>query len=166
MGSGLRFGFGLPGTSPSRSCENTMKLCMNCHRTTPGKPMFCSFCGASYNIRICPHKHINPRSVQVCSECGSRDLSQPQPKVPLLLRPLLGLLSISPGVLLLFALSAATVWFVGRFIANPFGLLAPMCLIFLLGALLLFWMLLPDFLKRFLKRLLTPSSKGREGKRH
>lgn len=143
-----------------------MKFCMNCHRTTAGKPMFCNFCGASYGVKFCPRQHVNPRSAEACSQCGSRDLSQPQPKVPLLLKPLLWLLSLSPGILLLALLIGAAGLFLRRLVEDPAGLLPSMCLVLLLGLLFLLWMMLPNFLKRFLQRLFTSSSKGREGKKH
>jgi len=143
-----------------------MKFCMNCRRTTSGKPMFCNFCGASYNIKVCPRHHINPRSAEACSQCGSRDLSQPQPKVPLLLKPLFALLGISPGILLLVLIVGATGLFLRRLAEDPGGLLPSMSLVLFLGLLFLLWMMLPNFLKRFLKRLFTSSSKGRDGKKH
>jgi len=128
--------------------------------------MFCNFCGASYSVKICPRQHINPRSAEACSQCGSHDLSQPQPKVPLLLKPLLALLGIAPGILLLVLLIGALGLFIEKLVQDPSGLLPSMCLIFLIGLLLLLWIMLPDFLKRFLKKLFTSSSKGREGQKH
>lgn len=128
--------------------------------------MFCNFCGASYSVKICPRHHINPRSAEACSQCGSRDLSQPQPKVPLLLKPLLALLGISPGILLLVLLVGSLGLFVQRLATDPSGLLPLMGLIFLIGLLFLFWIMLPNFLKRFLKRLFTSSSKGRQERKH
>lgn len=128
--------------------------------------MFCNFCGASYSVKLCPRHHINPRSAEACSQCGSRDLSQPQPKVPLLLKPLLALLGISPGILLLVLLIGAVGLFLRKLVEDPSGLLPSMCLIFLIGLLFLLWIMLPNFLKRFLKRLFTSSSKGREDKKH
>src|SRR5438552_1376245 len=143
-----------------------MKLCLNCHRTSAGKPTFCNFCGASYNVRLCPRLHINPRSAEVCSQCGSRDLSAAQPKPSLLIRPLLLLLSISPGVLLLAGLAAVAVAIIQKLFSDPNGLL-PLTLIgFALGLLFFLWMLLPNFLKKFIKRLLTNSSKGRPSNRY
>lgn len=128
--------------------------------------MFCNFCGASYSVKVCPRQHINPRSAEACSQCGSRDLSGPAPKVPLLLKPFLALLSIAPGILLLVLLIGALGLFVQKLAQDPAGLLPLMGLIFLLGLLFLLWIMLPNFLKRFLKRLFTSSSKGREGKKH
>jgi hypothetical protein len=143
-----------------------MKFCMNCRRTTSGKPTFCNFCGASYSVKLCPRQHVNPRSAEACSQCGSRDLSQPQPKVPLLLKPLLALLGISPGILLLVLLIGSVGLFLRKLVEDPSGLLPSMCLVFLIGLLFLLWIMLPNFLKRFLKRLFTSSSKGRESKKH
>ena len=61
--------------------RNTMKYCYECGRVTAGEPLFCQFCGRTYNVKLCPRLHVNPRFAEVCSQCGSRDLSTPQPKV-------------------------------------------------------------------------------------
>lgn len=45
--------------------------------------------------------HSNPREARVCSECGSNDLTTPQPKLPFLLRLALATLDVVPGVALL-----------------------------------------------------------------
>ncbi len=58
-----------------------MKYCYECGRITAGEPLFCNFCGRSYNVKLCPRHHPNPRIAEVCSQCGSRELSTPQPKV-------------------------------------------------------------------------------------
>lgn len=75
-----------------------MKYCYECGRMTAGEPLFCNFCGRSYDVKLCPSRHPNPRIAEVCSQCGSRDLSIPQPKVSFwwkivawLVRVLLGL---------------------------------------------------------------------------
>ena len=66
-----------------------MRYCNQCHRITPGEPLFCNLCGRSYDFKLCPHRHPNPRNAEVCSECGSplNESSQtssalPQPAVP------------------------------------------------------------------------------------
>src|SRR5271169_1531111 len=77
-----------------------MKYCYQCGRMTDGEPLFCNFCGRSYDVKLCPRLHVNPRFADACSRCGSRDLSTPQPKVPLLWH-LAGLLMyLMAGVLL------------------------------------------------------------------
>ena len=78
-----------------------MHYCNQCHRITPGEPLFCNFCGRSYNLKLCPHRHPNPRNAEICSQCGSRDLSMPHPRVPLWLAPLLLLLSALPALVLI-----------------------------------------------------------------
>ena len=56
-----------------------MRRCTSCFRFHPGTPTFCSYCGRSFDIRICSRGHRNPRGVQYCAECGSADLSTPAP---------------------------------------------------------------------------------------
>ena len=56
-----------------------MRRCTSCFRFHPGTPTFCSYCGRSFDVRICSRGHRNPRGVQYCSECGSADLSTPAP---------------------------------------------------------------------------------------
>src|SRR4051812_12135790 len=56
-----------------------MRLCTNCNKLTSGDPLFCMHCGRTYGVRLCPSRHINPRSATVCSECGSTELSMPAP---------------------------------------------------------------------------------------
>jgi RNA polymerase subunit RPABC4/transcription elongation factor Spt4 len=81
-----------------------MRYCHNCHKTTTGEPLFCQFCGSTYDAKLCPARHINPRWAEVCSQCGSRDLSTPAPRAPFWLAPLLLLGSLLPGVVLVVAL--------------------------------------------------------------
>src|SRR5712691_2062610 len=56
-----------------------MRRCTSCFRFHPGTPTFCSYCGRSFDVRICSRGHRNPRGVQFCTECGSADLSTPAP---------------------------------------------------------------------------------------
>ena len=142
-----------------------MKLCANCYRVTAGKPIFCNFCGSSYSIKLCPRQHVNPRSAEACSQCGSRDMSQPQPKIPLWLRPLFLLLTVSPGFVLLAALVVFVAAFLRQLLSDPNGLAPLMCIGLYLCIAFFIWMMLPNFLKRLLKRLFLPS-KGRDGKKH
>src|SRR5262249_51997165 len=78
-----------------------MRFCNNCQRVTAGEPLFCNFCGRSYDLKLCPHRHANPRTAEVCSQCGSRELSTPHPAMSLWLHSLLALLSVLPGLVLL-----------------------------------------------------------------
>src|SRR4029077_13613157 len=56
-----------------------MRRCTLCYRFNPGSPTYCSYCGRSFDVRICARGHRNPRGVQFCAECGSADLSTPGP---------------------------------------------------------------------------------------
>jgi RNA polymerase subunit RPABC4/transcription elongation factor Spt4 len=58
-----------------------MKYCYGCGHITPGDPLFCSTCGSTYDVKLCPRLHPNPRHAEVCSRCGSREFSTPQPVV-------------------------------------------------------------------------------------
>src|SRR5437764_11233947 len=58
-----------------------MKHCYHCGRVTAGDPIFCNSCGRSFDRKLCPRLHPNPRSAEVCSRCGSWELSAPQPRV-------------------------------------------------------------------------------------
>lgn len=58
-----------------------MKYCHHCGTLTPGQPLFCGSCGRTYDVKLCSRLHVNPRRADVCSQCGSRDLSTPQPKM-------------------------------------------------------------------------------------
>src|SRR2546421_5687182 len=84
-----------------------MRYCHNCHKTTTGEPLFCHSCGSTYDAKLCPGRHINPRWATVCSQCGSRDFSAPAPPIPLWLKPLLLFVSLLPGVLLILLLAIA-----------------------------------------------------------
>jgi len=77
-----------------------MKFCNNCKKLTPGQPVFCQHCGFTYDKKLCPHRHENPRSAEFCSTCGSRDFSTPHPKPALFVRFLFVVLPLLPGVLL------------------------------------------------------------------
>ena len=78
-----------------------MRYCTQCHKITIGKPRYCNFCGSSYDVKLCPARHPNPRTAEICSECGSRDLSAPAPKLAFWIRPVLYVVTLLPGVVLL-----------------------------------------------------------------
>jgi RNA polymerase subunit RPABC4/transcription elongation factor Spt4 len=130
-----------------------MKLCFSCRRVTPGTPSYCHYCGKTYNVRLCSRGHINPRSANVCSQCGSKELSTPQRKIPFLLKPLIFLLSHLAGIILLLSLVGFLGFFIYKLFIDPNGLLPLMCLGLLLGLLFLVWMILPDFIRKPMKWL-------------
>jgi len=60
-----------------------MKYCYQCGRISEGDPPYCRTCGRSYDVRLCSRLHANSRDAEFCAQCGSRDLSTCQPKIPL-----------------------------------------------------------------------------------
>ena len=80
-----------------------MKYCYQCGKMTPGDPLYCTSCGRTYDLKLCPRQHPNARGVDVCAKCGSRDLSTPQPRIPMSLRLLALLLRLGLGLLLFYA---------------------------------------------------------------
>ena len=80
-----------------------MKYCYQCGKMTAGEPLYCGTCGRTYDVKLCPRSHVNPRGAEVCSKCGSRELSTPQPKVPMSLRLLALLARLGLGLLLFYA---------------------------------------------------------------
>src|SRR5438552_3410484 len=76
-----------------------MKYCYQCGRITAGEPVFCQSCGRSFDVKLCSRLHVNPRYAEVCSHCGSRELSTPQPKVPFSWKVLGFVLRITTGLL-------------------------------------------------------------------
>jgi RNA polymerase subunit RPABC4/transcription elongation factor Spt4 len=134
-----------------------MRYCNQCHRMTPGEPLFCNFCGRSYDVKLCPHRHPNPRNAEICSECGSRELSTPHPRLPLWLLPVVGLLSALPGLLLL----TVTTLFIFAMIQTVLSSQQLMFQAVMAGLMLAFlwylYMHLPAFLRRFLSRLFRRS---------
>src|ERR1039458_2827466 len=80
-----------------------MKFRSQCGKMTAGEPLYCGTCGRTYDVKLCPRSHLNPRGAEVCSKCGSRELSTPQPKVPMSLRLLALLVRLALGLLLFYA---------------------------------------------------------------
>jgi len=125
-----------------------MKYCTNCHRITTGDPLFCNICGNSYNIKLCPRLHPNPRAAQICSQCGSHDLSTPHPKGGLATIPATLLLRILPGIALALTTAAfllALLWAAigAREVLIPLLVKAGV----LLGAVWILYWMLPEFVR-------------------
>jgi len=80
-----------------------MKYCNQCGKMTAGDPRYCGTCGRTYDVRLCPRHHVNPRGAEVCAKCGSRDLSTPQPQIPVGLQFLALVTRLVLGLLLFYA---------------------------------------------------------------
>ena len=123
-----------------------MKYCYQCGKMTAGEPLYCGTCGRTYDVKLCPRHHVNPRGAEVCSKCGSRELSTPQPKIPAVIQ-LLGLLvRLGLGLLLAYASLSLIVALIRspevRQLLAAFGIL--------LAVLWGLWMKLPDWFREAL----------------
>jgi len=131
-----------------------MKYCYNCNRATIGEPLFCNFCGRSYNIKLCPKLHVNPRNAEACSRCGSRELSTPQPKVPFWATCLLFTLSLIPGLIIAIFSIVAVAFFIDHFLRSPDMLLALTVLQMVLGMLWWGWTEIPLLFRETIHKML------------
>lgn len=135
-----------------------MKYCYQCGKMTAGDPLYCATCGRTYDVKLCPRQHVNPRGVAVCSKCGSRDLSTPQPKVPVGLRLLALLFRLGVGL----ALFAATLALVVALFRSPQVRQFAFALILLLAVLWGLWSKLPEWLQELLRALMLRRTHGDE----
>jgi hypothetical protein len=119
---------------------------------TPGDPLYCNFCGRSYDLKLCPRHHPNPRIAELCSQCGSRELSTPQPRVSVWWRILEWLTRMFVGAFLVFLSVILLFEFLKAVLQSPEGQGAVVVLAILLGVLWWLWTLLPDWFRKFVKR--------------
>jgi hypothetical protein len=133
-----------------------MNYCYNCGHITPGEPSYCNHCGRSYDVKLCPRAHPNPRSAEVCSKCGSRELSTPQPKVPAMWKLLAILVRLGLGLLLLYL----SLGFLVALAKTTQFQQALVCIGFALVGLWLLWSKLPEWLQDLIR-----SAARRKGKK-
>ena len=124
-----------------------MTYCYNCGHMTAGEPLFCSKCGRTYDVKLCPRLHPNPRNAEVCSKCGSRELSTPQPKVPIALKLLAILIRLGLGLLLFYA----SLYLAIAALQTPQIQKALVALGMLLGCLWWMWSKLPDWFQEAIR---------------
>jgi|SRR5665213_2042876 len=124
-----------------------MKFCYQCGKMTAGEPLYCGTCGRTFDVRLCPRSHVNPRGAEVCSTCGSRELSTPQPKIPLSIRLVALLARLGIG-LLLFYLSLSLIV---ALIQTPEVRKDLVALGMLLACLWYFWSKLPDWFQELIR---------------
>jgi len=139
-----------------------MRFCNNCKRLSPGKDLFCSGCGSTYDVKLCPRLHVNPRAALLCSQCGSRELSTPQPKLPVLVRLIRAL---HLGVLLLLSLIVYAGFYAYQLITDPNNLQSLMCVGLALGLLLYLWMNLPRPIKNGIRKAARMARRNQEAKK-
>ena len=138
-----------------------MRFCYQCFHITGGDPLFCNRCGRSYDETLCPRLHTNPRHAEVCSRCGSRDLSLPQERAPLWFKPVAILVTVLPGFVLLFLSMGFLGYFIYQLLTNPSDLVLPMLDGLVLAALWLGWMQTPRLLIKVMARRLRPGREDR-----
>jgi hypothetical protein len=126
-----------------------MKYCYQCGKMTAGDPLFCNSCGRSYDLKLCPRLHVNTRGAEVCSKCGTRELSTPQPKIPMSWRLLALLARLGLGLVLFYA----SLCLVIALIRTPEVQKVLVVLGMLLAGLWWFWSKLPDWLQEALRAL-------------
>jgi DNA-directed RNA polymerase subunit RPC12/RpoP len=125
-----------------------MKFCYQCGRATAGDPLFCSKCGRSYDVRLCPRLHRNSRYAKACSQCGSRELSQPQAAVSVWWKVLEFLVRVVFSVLLV-CLTLAGLAALLRMREVQAGLVAFGILV---GLLWWVWSFVPEWIRKLVSR--------------
>ena len=60
-----------------------MRFCLYCKRISVGHPVFCEYCGHSFENRICRNcRHMNPIEALACRRCGGTNFSDPAGPLP------------------------------------------------------------------------------------
>lgn len=137
-----------------------MRYCYQCNRVTYGEPLFCNFCGRSYNVKLCPRLHPNGRNAQACSQCGSRDLSTPAPKAPAWISLVVFFLSFVPGVLLALLSALFFIALVHELFTTPRMLPSLTFLALAIAVLWAMWTRLPLALRQFIRKKLLDRENG------
>lgn len=133
-----------------------MKYCSACGRVTPGDPLFCNSCGSSYDVKLCPRLHRNSRHAEVCSECGSREFSTPQPRMPFLKR----ILRFGERTLIASALMLLFLAFVIGLLSTKEGQNAFVGFGVVAGIVWWLWSLIPEGIKKRIHRTRKRPMKG------
>jgi hypothetical protein len=124
-----------------------MRFCNQCGKMTAGEPLYCGTCGRTYDVRLCPRQHANPRGAEVCSKCGSHELSTPQPMIPIGLRFLALMARLVLGLLLFYATLSLLI----ALVRSPQVQQLLVACGILLGILWALWSKLPDWSREALR---------------
>jgi hypothetical protein len=138
-----------------------MKYCAACNKITPGEPLFCQFCGCSFDCKLCPRLHPNPRSAEICSRCGSRDLSRPAPRVPWWAHVIEVVIPVISGLALAIGSLGATIIAITAVVENPGLIVSLIFLSIAFGILWAMWSELPTWLRTAIYRILNRLRKRR-----
>jgi|SRR5579864_9211296 len=142
-----------------------MKYCYHCGRSTAGDALFCPTCGYSFDKKVCPRLHVNPRTAEACSRCGSRDLSTPYPRVPFRSQLLEWLTRIAVGTFLVFVSALLIVAVLGDLAGHHIPSREHTVFAVLLAALWWGWGEVPDWFRILVRRELR-KRKERDEKQH
>lgn len=129
-----------------------MTYCFHCGKYTAGDPLFCNRCGRSYDVRLCPRLHPNPRHAHVCSQCGSAELSTPQPMVPLWRKALALAVHLLLTALLILASLLVSLVLVIELLETREVQEGLVIIGFLLIGCWLLWTRLPDWLRKMVRK--------------
>ncbi len=132
-----------------------MKYCLSCGKITSGEPLFCNFCGSSFDVKLCPRLHPNPRIATVCSKCGSLDLSSPHPRVSFWWHVLGYLLRIALGALLVWLSLTLLVTVFQELVHRPAFQAGMVVIGILLLGLWFLWAMLPHWMQKFIRHLIA-----------
>ena len=139
-----------------------MRYCYHCNHATVGKPLFCNHCGRTYDVKLCPRLHVNPRNAEVCSLCGSRDLSTPQPKMTFKARLLVVGVTVLLGTDLVLLSVFLVIFFLQAVLSRSDIQTALIGIGILLGLLWWIWFQIPHWLRKRIHQLLIGSRKDRD----
>jgi hypothetical protein len=135
-----------------------MKFCYQCGRMTAGEPLYCNSCGRSYDVKLCPRHHANPRSAEVCSLCGSRELSTPQPRISVWWRVLEFFAKVVFGILLVYLTLAGLL----ALLKTPQFQNALIAFGILIGLLWWLWSELPEWFRKLVRRSIRRKERNHE----
>ncbi len=130
-----------------------MKYCHQCGTLTAGKPLFCGSCGRTYDVKLCSRLHVNPRRADVCSQCGSRDLSTPQPKMRFRDRVMSTFVVIVVGTCLFLGSLLVIFAVLKAALSNAQVQVAAVLIVMLLILLWWIWLQLPKWLRVLFGRI-------------
>ena len=145
--------------------DSFMRYCIQCRQLTAGSPLFCTFCGRTYDVRLCPRLHPNPRIAEVCTECGSRDLSHPQPPASLLSRLAMTGLALLPGGVLIVVSVLVLIAFVHAVLTNEQVQGQLVGMLFFLGVIWFVYTRLPRPIQNLTRRGLRRGRRDRRDRR-
>ena len=125
-----------------------MKFCYQCGKASAGDPLFCTKCGRTFDVRLCPRLHKNSRFAKACSQCGSRELSQAQPQVSVWWKVMEFMAKVALGLFLVYGSLALLIDLLRR----PQVQIGVLIIAILLGLLWWLWLQLPEWFRKIVWR--------------